>query len=252
MAKDKENKLTITGIEDKALAELPDFIKEDAGKGGLETGAEMVFGFAKLLDAKSPEVEAVDSKFKSGEIINSLSVASYGRELTFIPLVDQKQAIRWVPRSEGGGGMDCVSQDLMNGNKHGECIKCEFNYDLWKDPSITKDNKKGLCSTYLNFPSLINGEDMPTILAFWKTKYKVGQRIKALYVNKCASLNKTVPIYAMKFKLISIQDKAGADTFWNYDVSFAGFVTDAAEYTKAKKWAEMIKNINIKTEKTPF
>lgn len=244
MVKKEEKALAFTGIESGAVA-LPDYLKETTDKGGLETGTEMVFGFAKLMQAMSPEVK--DAKlFQDGEIINSLSVISYGKEFTFIPLIDQKQAIRWIPRKEGGG-MDCISSDLVAGSKHGECAKCEFNYDNWKIADLDAEVKKISCIMYLNFPSLINGEEMPTIIAFEKTKYKVGQKLKALYINRCASIGKSIPIYAMKFKLLSVDSKSPDGTFKNFDVSFAGFST-AEEYQKAKKWSEVLKQKSYKVD----
>jgi hypothetical protein len=228
---------------------LPDWLKQDVGKGGLNTGNEMSFGFVKLLQALSPEVSGEGKIADPGNMLNSLTQSNYGKELTFIPLMDNKEAIRWNPRADGGG-IACQSKDLIKGT-NGTCAGCEFNFDNWKRGDLSDDEKKKSCTLYLNFPSLINGEDMPTIVAFEKTKYREGAKLKLLYVNQCTTIG-VVPIYAMKFRLTVREDKRPLGKFFNYSVSFAGMCSQE-EYLKAKKWAEGLKGINVKIdEKTPF
>lgn len=251
MANQKENKLAVTSIEDKGLVPIPDFMKSDIGKGGLETGNEMIFGFIKLLQSGSPEVK--DNTAKAGEMINSLSKVNYGTELTFVALLDTRTAIRWIPRAKGGG-IDCISNDAVNGSHYGACNICVHNYDGWKRNDLSKEIKKEICTLYLQFPALVNNESMPSVIAFEKSKYKVGAKLKSLYVNQCADA--VLPIYAFKFKLISKTDKSPEGDFFNFDVIPQGRVTEQKDYVACAKWHEVLKKTGVKvdldTDKTPF
>lgn len=129
---------------------------------------------AKLLQALSPEVKAEGSKFKAGQIINSLSLEVL--PTTFVPLYWFPQWIRFNARKAGERGWDpSYASGAM----------------IWRskdpaDPRVLEEGKFGengevpLAIKFLNFFSVFIGHSMPVIISFSKTSYKAGKKLITL------------------------------------------------------------------------
>ncbi len=229
MAKKEESKaVAVTG--NQAL-EVPDYMKGEVGKGeGAIDTQGLKLGYVKLLQALSPEVAG--GLFKQGNMINSITQVDYGTSLTFIPLLQIKQAMRYIPRAEGGG-LDCQSKNCQTGSKYGECSACEFFYGKF---SSDKTEREKQCIIYHQYVALVNDEMLPVVIAFSmnKSTNKAGNQIANIIAGNKAKL----PPYCFKFKLSVFQDhsKVGSFQFWNLRVEGAG-MTSPEEFATVKKIA---------------
>lgn len=221
----------------KAIA-VPDWMKSEKGKGGLESikPSDLQMSILKVMQSNSPEV--ISGKAKIGDIFNPATGESYGNEIEFIPLIDIKQAIKWKTAAEGGG-MACISNDTVNGSTYGSCASCAFNYDKWRDQGLSEEERKKICSAYINYAVIVNNELIPVTLAFSRTSFKVGAKLAQLYMKLCSE-NGQYPMYCFKFKLRTVVQKNAKGTWMNLEIIPNG-MTDQAVGTRAKDTYNMLK-----------
>jgi len=237
---------------------LPDYLQGKTGTMQNIKPEDLSLGFIKIMQFLSPEVK--NRLFEAGRLINGGTMEDYGMELSFIPILDLKQAIKWCNREESGSGkVDCISSDAVVGSKYGSCNSCEFNYNKWKESDDTQ--RKSLCSLYLNFPSLVNNDtNMPVLVSFVKTNYFTGLKLAKLYMALCAKANSMLPLYSFKFKLISSLKKNNKGEYYSLDIVPNGYATKE-EFAKAEHWHQVLakstykvdfESAHTKTEDTPF
>lgn len=154
---------------------MPDKKKEVAKKEEVQTPAmlggqgvlgaidpkDLILPRIELGQAMSPSVQ--DGKNKAGEIYNSITNEAIEAPIHVIPVKNEKNFIRWVPRSEGGG-MVYRTDDPQDKR-------------VLEDTKWGTDGSKPLCTAYLNFLCLIKGQEMPLVLSFKDTSYKVGRKL---------------------------------------------------------------------------
>lgn len=247
----KENKLVVPKQEVTDVA-IPDFMKDEIGKGkGMIDSKNIKLGFIKLLQSLSPEVKS--KLFEDGHMLNSVTQEDYGTELIFTPLIEIKQAMKWISREEGGG-IECQSKNLQTGSKYGECAACPHFYGRFLSD---KNARTSQCILYHQYPSLVNNEALPVVIGFEmnKSKNKAGQQL----ANSILSNKQQLPPYCFSFKLkvFSDRSKSGSFDFHNFKVEGNGFVS-GEKYQESKGWSERLKDIKVDVdmesgdEKTPF
>lgn len=161
---------------------------------------DLILPRTELLQALSPTVVAGDAK--PGQIVNNISKDVYEHPV-IVPLVVTKNWIRWRTREEGGG-MVWRSSDPT-------------------DPKVIEESKWGsdgtkpLCTAYLNFLCIIEGDDMPIIVSFSNTSYNAGKKLLTL-----CKMSPTGKLSASRYDLLSNSRTNNMGTFFVYDVKKIG------------------------------
>jgi hypothetical protein len=161
---------------------------------------DLILPRTELLQALSPTVVSGDAK--PGEIVNNISKDVYAKPV-IVPLVVTKNWIRWRSREEGGG-MVWRSNDPT-------------------DPKVIEESKWGadgtkpLCTAYLNFLCIIEGDDMPIIVSFSNTSYNAGKKLLTL-----CKMSPTGSLAASRYELLANSRTNNMGTFFVYDVKKIG------------------------------
>ena len=235
----------IEPVEETAVIEKPEMslaersIQQKNGLGMENTTAEdITIPYAKLMQSKSPEVEEEDIA-KVGDILNSLTKESYGKEILIIPLQHRKKRIWWKPRVDGGGIL-CGSSNSIEpdmGEMHAKrCHLCENQ--KWNG------NVPPLCTLFHDYPALVLHEDREPemiFLSFGKTSFKTaGQKLISLAQSVGGN------IFACKYKLSTSTEKnSEGQTYKIFNIDPAGFVSDA-EYKIAEERYQFLMKTDFK------
>lgn len=152
----------------------------------------------ELLQALSPAV--VDDNGKAGDLVNNITKEKLPSNI-IMPVFLKKQFIRWVPRDEGGGIF--------------------YRTDDPQDPRVIQDTKwvdgaKPLCTQYLNFLCMVEGDEMPIVLSFHDTSYQAGREL--LTSAKLTGLD----MWKTKYELSSAKTTNNFGTFYKFKVKKLG------------------------------
>jgi len=187
-------------------------------KGFEEIGQQdIVIPRVKLIQKQSREIDEYED-IKPGNLINSITkefVADPKKNLLeFIPLDSYKTRIMWIPFSEGGG-IECRSDDGLNGTIHGECERCS-------NSEFGKDGQAPACTLIYNYPSIILGiqEDFPISITMFKTSTGTAKQLNAMV--KLAQASGIVECYANVFLLGTIQQEKEGQKYFVFNVRAAG------------------------------
>ena len=131
----------------KTMADMPEIQP-------IEEGDNIKLPRLNLIQEKRKEIK--EGLAAAGDLFNSLTKESYGREVKIVPLIQRPLTrIRWKDRDEGGG-MLCISRNKAKpfgepGDQYNSCEPCPFfrNYD----PKI------GCTMNYEIVGLVVNGED---------------------------------------------------------------------------------------------
>jgi len=238
-------------ITEKKSAPLPaDMFEEDAGKGVGNIGQQdLALPFLKILGQLSPEVNKRDGKYvegaEPGMIFNSVSGELHDgvKGIDVIPCFYKLEYIEWKDRGEGLGApvaihasySDVLSQTtpdanykdrLPNGN-YVERTASHFVIVLGESPSTALISMK---STQLKISRKWN-----SMMKGIKMKGKNGN----LY--EPASFSHT---YRLKTTQLS-NDKG---TWFGWEVSKSGPITDSTLYNQARSFSESIAKGSVKAK----
>lgn len=243
--------------DNKSLATLgigntPSFLKGEKADGFENMEKDDVqMPRIKLLQALSPEVSEEGSELKAGFMVHSADPSiSFGKEVGFIPLGFFKSRMWWRDQKEGGG-QECVALDGRNARSpKGKTVedkptsKCsECIYKEWNNEAEDEDDKKPKCTSYMNFPALVNG--VPIALSFERTKLEAGRNLLTLAQLLGGGGHS---IYAGKYRLKVKSDKNSAgQPYFNFVVESAGFVNEE-EYKVCKQLAATFKDRRVQVD----
>ena len=161
---------------------------------------DLILPRTELLQALSPTVVSGDAK--PGQIVNNISKDVYDNPV-IVPVLVTKNWIRWRTRAEGGG-MVWRSNDPTDPKVIEE--------SRWGD-----DGTKPMCTAYLNFLCIIEGDDMPIIVSFSNTSYNAGKKLLTL-----SKMSATGKLSASRYSLLSHSRTNNMGTFFVYDVKKIG------------------------------
>lgn len=215
-------KETKKDVARKTSQEVAKPMQEGRGFGTNISKDDLVLPRIELLQGQSPAV--TDGDHKPGELVNSITKERLPEDLKIIPILVEKNFIKWRPREEGGG-IDYRTNDPY-------------------DPRVVEDTKwhgdeKPVCTAYLNFLCLIEGQDMPIVLSFCNTSYQSGRKL--LTLAKMAGGD----IFNRKYRLTAIKRQNQYGTFYVFGVENAGAAT-AEERQHAENLFETFQSQGLK------
>ena len=237
-------------VTEKKSAGLPSNIfEEDAAKGLGKIGQEdLALPFLKILGQLSPEVNKRDGKYvegaEPGMIYNSVSGDLYDgvKGIEVIPCFYKLEYIEWKDRGDGPGAPVAIydsSSDIMSKTK------ADANY---KDRLPNGNYIEKTASHFV----IITGDSPATALISMKsTQLKISRKWNSMMSGiKLKGKNGlyTPASFSHIYKLKTTQMSNDKGTWFGWEVSKVGPITDASIYQQAKSFSESISKGAVKAK----
>ncbi len=237
-------------VAEKKTAGLPSNIfEEDAAKGLGKIGQEdLALPFLKILGQLSPEVNKRDGKYVEGSepgmIFNSVSGELYDgvKGIDVIPCFYKLEYIEWKDRGEGPGAPVAIydsSSDIMSKTKP------DANY---KDRLPSGNYIEKTASHFV----IITGDSPSTALISMKsTQLKISRKWNSMMSGiKLKGQNGlfTPASFSHIYRLKTTQMSNDKGTWFGWEVSKVGPITDQSLYQQAKTFSENISKGSVKAK----
>ena len=212
----------------------------DAGQGIANIKQEdLALPFLKVLGQLSPEVNTRDAKYvkgaQPGMIINTVTAELYDGEkgIDVLPVYYKRQYIEWQDRGESKGAPVNI-------------------YDAGDDiPKTTRDkgNKDRLANgnylenTVSHFVILLGKTPTTALISMKATQLKISRKWNSMMMGiKMQGKNGlfTPPTYSHIYKLRTVQQSNDKGTWFGWDVSKVGPITDKGIYEIAKSFSKNV------------
>ena len=237
-------------VAEKKSAGLPaNMFEDDAAKGLGTIGQEdLALPFLKILGQLSPEVNKRDGKYVEGAepglIFNSVSGELYDgvKGIDVIPCFYKLEYIEWKDRGEGLGAPIAIydsSSDIMSKTKP------DANY---KDRLPNGNYIEKTASHFV----IVSGDSPSTALISMKsTQLKISRKWNSMMSGikmKGANGMFTPASFSHIYKLKTTQMSNDKGTWFGWEVSKVGPVTDKGLYDQAKAFSENISKGSVKAK----
>ena len=237
-------------VAEKKTAGLPaNVFEDDAAKGLGNIGQQdLALPFLKILGQTSPEVNKRDGKYVEGSepgmIYNSVSGDLYdgAKGIDVIPAFYKLEYVEWKDRGEGAGGPVAVhdsSSDIMSQTK------ADANY---KDRLPNGNYVEKTASHFV----IITGDSPTTALISMKsTQLKISRKWNSMMSGiKLKGKNGlfTPASFSHIYRLKTTQMSNDKGTWFGWDVSKAGPITDTGLYQQAKTFSDSISKGSVKAK----
>ena len=237
-------------VAEKKSAGLPtNMFEDDAAKGLGAIGQEdLALPFLKILGQLSPEVNKRDGKYvegaEPGMIYNSVSGDLYDgvKGIDVIPCFYKLEYIEWKDRGEGPGAPVAIydsSSDIMSKTTP------DANY---KDRLPNGNYIEKTASHFV----IVSGDSPSTALISMKsTQLKISRKWNSMMSGikmKGANGMFTPASFSHIYKLKTTQMSNDKGTWFGWEVSKVGPVTDQSLYGQAKSFSENISKGNVKAK----
>ena len=237
-------------VAEKKSAGLPaNMFEDDAAKGLGAIGQEdLALPFLKILGQLSPEVNKRDGKYvegaEPGMIYNSVSGELYDgvKGIDVIPCFYKLEYIEWKDRGEGLGAPIAIydsSSDIMSKTKP------DANY---KDRLPNGNYIEKTASHFV----IVSGDSPSTALISMKsTQLKISRKWNSMMSGikmKGANGMFTPASFSHIYKLKTTQMSNDKGTWFGWEVSKIGPVTDKGLYDQARSFSESISKGSVKAK----
>ena len=237
-------------VTEKKSAGLPaNMFEDDAAKGLGAIGQEdLALPFLKILGQLSPEVNKRDGKYvegaEPGMIYNSVSGELYDgvKGINVIPCFYKLEYIEWKDRGEGLGAPVAIydsSSDIMSKTKP------DANY---KDRLPNGNYIEKTASHFV----IVEGDSPSTALISMKsTQLKISRKWNSMMSGikmKGANGMFTPASFSHIYKLKTTQMSNDKGTWFGWEVSKIGPVTDKGLYDQAKSFSDSISKGAVKAK----
>ena len=237
-------------VTEKKSAGLPaNMFEDDAAKGLGTIGQEdLALPFLKILGQLSPEVNKRDGKYvegaEPGMIYNSVSGELYDgvKGIDVIPCFYKLEYIEWKDRGEGLGAPVAIydsSSDIMSKTKP------DANY---KDRLPNGNYIEKTASHFV----IVSGDSPSTALISMKsTQLKISRKWNSMMSGikmKGANGMFTPASFSHIYKLKTTQMSNDKGTWFGWEVSKVGPVTDKGLYDQAKGFSDSISKGSVKAK----
>ena len=237
-------------VTEKKSAPLPaNMFEDDAAKGLGAIGQEdLALPFLKILGQLSPEVNKRDGKYvegaEPGMIFNSVSGELYDgvKGIDVIPAFYKLEYIEWKDRGDGPGAPVAIydsSSDIMSKTKP------DANY---KDRLPSGNYIEKTASHFV----IITGDSPSTALISMKsTQLKISRKWNSMMSGiKLKGKNGlfTPASFSHIYRLKTTQMSNDKGTWFGWDVSKVGPITDTSLYQQAKTFSDNISKGSVKAK----
>jgi len=237
-------------VAEKKSAGLPtNMFEDDAAKGLGKIGQEdLALPFLKILGQLSPEVNKRDGKYvegaEPGMIFNSVSGELYDgvKGINVVPAFYKLEYIEWKDRGDGPGAPVAIydsSSDIMSKTKP------DANY---KDRLPSGNYIEKTASHFV----IITGDSPSTALISMKsTQLKISRKWNSMMSGiKLKGQNGlfTPASFSHIYRLKTTQMSNDKGTWFGWEVSKVGPITDQSLYQQAKTFSESISKGSVRAK----
>jgi len=225
---------------EKAGALSTNIFEADAGAGSQNiTQEDLALPFLKVLGQLSPEVNKQNAKFikraEPGMIVNSVTKELYDgtKGIEVIPVHYQRQYVEWQDRGTTSAGAPVAIHKADS-----DIINTTTRDKNWKD---RLPNGNYLENTANHFVILLGESPSTALISMRSTQLKVSKNWNSLMLGLKMQGEKglfTPPTYSHIYNLKTVQMSNDKGTWFGWDVSKVGPVTDTGVYAIAKSFAE--------------
>jgi hypothetical protein len=237
-------------VTEKKSAPLPaNMFEEDAAKGlGAIGQDDLALPFLKILGQLSPEVNKRDGKYvegaEPGMIFNSVSGELYDgvKGLDVIPAFYKLEYIEWKDRGDGPGAPVAIydsSSDIMSKTK------ADANY---KD---RLPNGNYIEKTASHFVLIMGDSPSTALISMKSTQLKISRKWNSMMSGiKLNGKNGmfTPASFSHIYKLKTTQMSNDKGTWFGWEVSKVGPVTEKGLYDQAKGFSDSISKGSVKAK----
>ena len=248
MSKEQVNKNQVTKKQE-AGALATNIFEADADKGLTNIGHEdLALPFLKILGQLSPEVNKRDGKYvegaEPGMIYNSVTGELFDGErgVNVIPCHYKLEYIEWQDRGEGSGAPVNIhpsSSDIMSKTTRGADYKDRL------------PNGNYIDRTASHFV-IVDGDNPSTaLIAMKSTQLKVSRKWNSMMASiKMKGKNGmfTPASFSHVYKLRTVQQSNDKGTWFGWEVSKIGPVSDESVYSQAKSFADSVSKGDVEVK----
>jgi len=234
------NKETNLTKKETAGALSTNMFEADANQGAQNMEQEdLALPFLKVLGQLSPEINKKHGKYvegaEPGMILNSVTKQLFDGEkgINVIPCSYERKYLEWKPRELGGGlvGMYTVDDPVVKTTKRDQ---------MYRD---VLPNGNYLENTANHFVVTTGDNPGTALVSMTRTQLKVSRTWNSMMMSiKMQGKNGlfTPPTFSHVYNLKSVQMSNDKGTWFGWDISKVGPVTDSNVYSLAKGFAEKI------------
>ena len=226
----------VTEKKNGALATFD--MEADAQQGAQNISQEdLALPFLKILGQLSPEVNKRDGKYvegaEPGKIINTVTNSLYDT-INVVPCHYKRQYIEWQDRGTSTGAPVAIhdaDSDIISQTTRG------------KDYKDRLPNGNYLDNTASHFVLVVGDNPETALISMKSTQLKVSRKWNSMMMGlkmQGKSGLFTPPTYSHIYKLSTVQMSNDKGTWFGWDVSKVGPVTDKSIYDMAKSFAESV------------
>ena len=237
-------------VAEKKTAPLPaNMFEDDAAKGLGKIGQEdLALPFLKILGQLSPEVNKRDGKYvegaEPGMIFNSVSGELYDgvKGIDVIPAFYKLEYIEWKDRGEGPGAPVAIydsSSDIMSKTKADASYKDRL------------PNGNYIEKTASHFVIITGDSPSTALISMKSTQLKISRKWNSMMSGiKLKGKNGLYPpaSFSHIYKLKTTQMSNDKGTWFGWEVSKVGPITEASIYQQAKSFSESISKGAVKAK----
>ena len=237
-------------VTEKKSAPLPaNMFEEDAAKGlGAIGQDDLALPFLKILGQLSPEVNKRDGKYvegaEPGMIFNSVTGDLYDgvKGIDVIPCFYKLEYIEWKDRGEGPGAPVAIydsSSDIMSKTKADASYKDRL------------PNGNYIEKTASHFVIITGDSPSTALISMKSTQLKISRKWNSMMSGiKLKGKNGlyTPASFSHIYKLKTTQMSNDKGTWFGWEVSKVGPITDASIYQQAKTFSDSISKGAVKAK----
>ena len=219
----------------------------DAGQGLNMTQEDLALPFLKVLGQLSPECNKRDAKHvegaEPGMIINTVTNEIYDgvKGIDVVPVHYKRQHIEWQDRGESQGAPVKIYEA---GDDLPSTTRDKFNKDRLS-------NGNYLENTASHFVVILGNSPTTALISMKATQLKVSRKWNSMMMGlKMQGKNGmfTPPTYSHIYKLKTVQQSNDKGTWFGWDVSKVGPITDQGVYTIAKDFSNSVAKGNVEAK----
>ena len=225
--------------EEGALA--VNMFEADADKGSQNMGQDdLALPFLKVLGQLSPETNKRDGKYvegaEPGMILNSVTNELYDgtKGIQVLPAFYERKYVEWQDRGEGKGAPAAIH------NADSDIVSTTTRDKSFKD---RLPNGNYLENTANHFVVVLGKSPQSALISMKSTQLKISRKWNSMMMGiKLQGKNGmfTPPTYSHIYKLKTVQMSNDKGTWFGWDVSQVGPVSDKGVYDMAKNFGERV------------
>jgi hypothetical protein len=234
------NQETSIAKKENAGALSTNIFEDDAGAGSQNiTQEDLALPFLKVLGQLSPEVNKQNAKFikgaEPGMIVNSVTKELHdgAKGINVIPVHYERQYVEWQDRGASSTGAPVAIHSADSA-----IVSTTTRDKSWKD---RLPNGNYLENTANHFVILMGKSPSTALISMRATQLKISKQWNSIMMGlKLQGKNGlfTPPTYSHIYNLKTVQMSNDKGTWFGWDVSKVGPVTDKGVYEIAKNFAK--------------